>query len=276
METVSVVFIKKIRSTQSTWMYLTDLGNGTFTAPYGDLTLQIGCVVEHIVSFAGFGFTVVSPQLSAATRQDLEELFPELHFMQLTEHSIMTFFDRAVNQTVSRRRANPNTLYLGSDASGGAESNDGSGYVPAAWCWCSDGVNGGYDFGFSGEVNVNVAEIEGVMQAVIANQDSEANRIHIYCDSSNAVDMFNYDIVEGIVPREARKYGLVGLAEETIQVVRNRRVTVEWVRGHRQHRLNMIADSISRHARKKFSAGYQAEDFVRETDALYSIFNRDR
>jgi ribonuclease HI len=189
--------------------------------------------------------------------------------MPITEASVSSFFDRAFEQTVPRRRVNQNILYIGSDSSGGHTG------VLAAWAWASDGVTGAYDFGNSGHVNVNVSEFEGIMNAIVANADSTASRIHIYSDSANAVDMFNYDLVEGIIPREARKHGLVGITKEALAVIQNRTVTVEWVKGHRKHRLNMIADSLSRHARKKFMSGHAAEDFVRETDALYSVFNRN-
>jgi ribonuclease HI len=271
----SVVFIRKMRNTRSDWAYLSDHGKGTMTAPDGDLTVQMGTVIEFLVRSTGEDITVISPQMNAQTRDNMLVLFPKAHFMPITESSVNTFFDRAFEQTAPRRRVNQNILYIGSDASGGHLSPDGVTNIPAAWAWCSDGVNGGYDFGDSGLVNVNVSEFEGIMNAVVANADSTARRIHIFSDSANAVDMFNYDLVEGIVPREARKYGLVSMAKATMEVVNSRAVTVEWVKGHRAHRLNNIADSISRHARKRFTAGHVAEDFVRETDALYAVFNRN-
>jgi ribonuclease HI len=112
------------------------------------------------------------------------------------------------------------------------------------------------------------------MQAIISNSETTANRIHIYSDSANAVDMYNYDLVEGIIPREARKHGLVGVAKEAIEVINDRSVTVEWVKGHRQHRLNMIADAISRNARKKFVAGHNADEFAHDIDVTYQMFNQ--
>lgn len=269
MTNPNVVFMRKMRSTRSTWAYMSDHNKGTMTAPDGDLTVQMGTVVEALIRMSGENITVVSPQLNNETRDNMLVLFPTVHFMPITESSVNTFFERAFVQATPRRRVNQNILYIGADASGGHKD------VPAAWAWASDGVTGDYDFGFSGDVNVNVSEFEGIMNAIVANADSSANRIHIYSDSANAVDMFNYDMVEGIIPREARKYGLVGIAKEAMTVIKNRAVTVEWVKGHRQHRLNMIADSISRHARKRFMSGYVAEDFVRETDALYAVFNRN-
>jgi ribonuclease HI len=272
--TSNVIFLRKARSTRSTWDYMSSNDKGQMVVSDGDLAMQMGMVIEKLVAH-GDTVTVVSPQLNSRTREDLAVLFPNMHFMPITETSINGFFERSFSQTVSRRRANQNVKFCASDASGGhidARTNE---MVPAVWAWCSDGVNGSYDFGYSGDVNVNVSEFEGIANAIVANADDPAARIHIFSDSANAVDMFNYDVAEGIIPREARKYGLVGIAKDAMEVMKARPVTVEWVKGHRQHRLNNIADSISRHARVRFMAGFVADDFVRETDALYAVFNRN-
>ena len=269
-----VVFMRKNRRSRSNWAYLVDNKSGVFTAPDGCLTVQIGTIIEHLRTTVNLSenFTIVSPQLNAHFRAELEVLFPEVSFMLINESSLTTFFDRAMAQVPVRRRANQNTLYIGADASAKAAVNSSRTF--SAWAWCSDGINGSYDYGYSGEVNVNVSELEGIMQAIVSNADTSANRIHIYSDSANAVDMFNYDLVENIIPREARKHGLVGLAKETITVIQDRPVTVEWVKGHRQHRLNMIADAISRSARKKFVNGMTSDEFAHEIDVTYQMFNQ--
>lgn len=269
-----VVFMKKNRNSRSNWAYLVNNKSGLFIAPDGCLTVQIGTAVEHMKSMIHTDdkLTIVSPQLNANSRSELEVLFPEVSFMAINENNLSVFFNRVMAQNPSRRKANQNTLYIGSDASAKATIDTNRTY--SAWAWCSDGVNGTYDYGYSGEVSVNVAELEGIMQAIVANADTTASRIHIYSDSMNAVDMFNYDLVENIVPREARKHGLVGLAKETMGAIRERPVTVEWVKGHRQHRLNMIADSISRNARKRFANGLTSEEFSHDIDVLYTIFNQ--
>lgn len=236
----------------------------------------MGIVVETLIELVGEDdFTVVSPQLNSHVKENLNVLFPSIHFMAMTETSISTFFDRAFSQTVTRRRQNNNIRYIGSDASGGHVYEQTNTTIPAAWAWCSDGVNGTYGCGFSGNVNVNVAEFEGIANAIIAHADEPASRIHIYSDSCNAVDMFNYDVTEGVIPREARKHGLVELTKDAMDIARSRKITVEWVKGHRNHRLNMIADGISRLARKRFHSGHKLEDFQRETDALYAMFNQN-
>lgn len=269
----NVALIRKLHRTRSTWAYLVNDNNGLFHAPDGCLTVQIGTVTEHLheeIVGLNENLTIISPQLNRHTMGELNQLFPEVHYMTITESSIGQFFDKAIAQTSLRKKLNPNTLYIGADASAMGFPEP----IHAAWAWCSDGVNGSYNFGDSGAVNVNVAELEGIMQAIISNAEHSANRIHIYSDSANAVDMFNYDMADNIVPREARKHGMVGLAKDTIEIIHDRKVSVEWVKGHRQHRLNMIADSISRLARKKFALGMSAEDFVHETDVMYSVFNQ--
>lgn len=272
-----VVYIRKTRSTRSTWAYLSpNSGRGTIIAPDGDLTVQMAFVVDSLrVELGSSALTIVSPQMNKVTQQEMEVFYDDCTFMPIVEHSVQGFFDRAFTQPVARRRSNQNTKYLASDSSGGHHSNhDKSQFVPASWAWCSDGVDGSYDFGFSGDVNVNVSELEGIMNAVVANADAPVNRLHVFSDSANAVDMFNYDLAEGIVPREARKHGLVPLAKEAMQVAQHRNITVEWVKGHRQHRLNNIADVISRLARKRFASGLTADEFTHEADALYAVFNR--
>lgn len=270
-----VVFMRKKRRTRSNWAYLIENRSGIFTAPDGCLTVQIGTLIDHLrnsIHNLEETFTIVSPQLNAHFRAELEILFPDVRFMLINESSLTTFFDRTMAQAPVRRRANQNTLYIGADAS--TKVSVDTNQIHSAWAWCSDGINGSYDYGFSGEVNVNVSELEGIMQAIVSNADTTANRIHIYSDSANAVDMFNYDLVENIIPREARKHGLVGLAKDTIDVISNRAVTVEWVKGHRQHRLNMIADAISRNARKKFVNGFTAAEFAHDIDVTYQMFNQ--
>lgn len=272
--TSQVVFMRKTRNSRSSWVYLLNNKTGTFTAPDGCITVQIGTVLEHLIDTMTFdkAVTIVSPQLNTLTRGELEELYPEVNFMVLNETTLFTFFDRAMTQSAIRRRANQNTLYIGADAS--SKILLGTKRTFSAWAWASDGVNGSYDYGYSGEVNVNVSELEGIMQAIVSNAETTANRIHIYSDSMSAVDMFNYDLVENIIPREARKYGLVGLAKETMSVIQDRPVTVEWVKGHRRHRLNMLADSISRNARKKFMNGQIDDDFGKDMDIIYQMFNQ--
>lgn len=273
--TSQVVFMRKTRSSRSDWTYVVNNQTGNFTAPDVNLTIQIGTVVEHLLNILEFeDFTVVSPQVSIHYRDELEILYPDVKFIALKGQPIIEFFDRAMAmaQTQNRRRPNQNILYIGADAS--AKENVATGQTHSAWAWASGGVDGGYDYGYSGEVNVNVSELEGIMQAIIANADSPANRIHIYSDSANAVDMFNYDLIENIVPREARKHGMVGLAKQTIDIIQSRPVTVEWVKGHRQHRLNMIADSMSRIARKRFVNGASSDEFSHEINALYTVFSQ--
>jgi ribonuclease HI len=282
---MNVVFIRKMRNTRSTWAYLSDHAKGTFEAPDGELYIQMGTVVDEVIRHNGEDITVVSPQMNADLREKMEALFPDSHFMPINEASVNTFFERAFTNDAPRKRTNPNILHISSDASGGHSSTMRSNgtivqsAVSAAWCWASDGPDGRYEFGNSGMVNINVSEYEGIVNAIVSNVDAEANRVHIYSDSANAVDMVTMDLFQGIIPREARKYGLVGISEKAMEAInirkaRGQSVTVEWVKGHRAHRLNMIADSISRLARKKFMSGYRAESFIRETDAMYAVFNR--
>jgi len=277
---MNIVFVRKLRNTRSTWEYISDQGKGTVEAPDDSLLIQMGTVIDAVVKLNGENITVISPQMGADFLDNMVILFPNTLFLTVNESSIHALFDRAFTNDVRRRRVNQNILFAGCDASGGHTiKKQGSkviqSAVSAAWCWATDGPNGSYGFGNSGMVNVNVAEYEGIMNCIVANRDAEAARIHIYSDSANAVDMFNYDLTQGIIPREARKYGLESISREVMEIINDRKVTVQWVKGHRAHRLNMIADAISRHARKKYMSGFRDESFIQETDAMYAVFNRN-
>lgn len=271
-----VVFLQKTRNSRSEWVFLVDNKSGSFAAPDGCLTIQIGSVVEYLLKVVKIqpSATLISPQLNSHCRDELLVLFPSMRFMIIRERSIERFFARAMEQVPTQtRRRNQNVLYIGTDASSNVPKHDID-QTHAAWAWCVAGPKGSYDFGYAGAVDNNVAELQGIMQAIISNTETTANRIHIYSDSSTAIDMFNYDLKEGIIPREARKYGLVSVAQETIAVMKEIPISVEWVKGHRRHRLNMIADSISRTARVRFAAGHHEDEVAREIDILYKVFNQ--
>jgi len=262
----TVVLLAKARRTRATWNYVVGSDHGTLTGKDEDLLAQMAKIVDMFVSlYEGEQIAVVSPQLVTYVRRGLQEKFPEIPFIPLTS-DLYGLFDRAFNQPSQRRRDNTNTLYVCSDASGGHMG------IPAAWAWCSSGVNSDYGIGFSGRVNTNVAELEGLMSAIIAHEAHPASRVHVYSDSSNAVDDVA-SLAKGIMPKSAILHGLTDLGEQTAEVMARRKVSVEWVRGHRQHRLNSMADSMSRFARHQFTQGKTLDQFTQETDALHAILD---
>lgn len=268
-----VLLIKKVRYTRNRWTWMQKDMFGDVSAPEGDLETQLGTIFEDLqnVGVVTSGASVLSPQLGHKYLNDfMVEMFPEDFFFGVNEHALNIYFDRALSLrgNLYRNSQRQSTLFIASDAS--SDNIKGQGH--ACWAWATENGENGYNFGYSGEQDINTTEFEGILNAIVDNRNTPHDRIHIYSDSANSVEIVNFDLVNGIIPREARKYGFVPLAQEAYEIMQERDVKVQWVRGHKNHRLNNAADVISRTVRKRYTAGYSRNEFEREVRAIHRVF----
>lgn len=263
----TLVLLKKksIRGTsKSRWTFILD-GMEFETICDGDLHNQLNDAVDAIkgISDAEDNLLVASPLLLPDVTELIQELHPNVQFVRVCGPVLGDTFKRAYGMP-NTRRGSGKTLFICSDAS------SRSGF--STWAWCVFAAPGSYDMGVCAMDDTNVAELEGVLRGLIANKGTDYENIHLYSDSKNAVEFFDTVIVNGGTLPLLAAAELDDVIEEAREIVRGKTVTIEWVRGHRAHRMNQAADQISRVARQAVVRGEDIETIRPETDAMFAVF----
>jgi ribonuclease HI len=264
-----VVLLQKVRTSKTDWVYIIGNEKHLFVSS-GTILEQFYAAVEDIQSKNAEEneLVIISPSLISMIEDDIREFFPEILFIKFDQSALSGVFLKRFNIESLRKTYSGRTLYVGSDASGGHHKS------VAAWAWCSGGFGGSYGMGICGFRDNNIAEFEGILRAIVENRETHFDRIHIYSDSQRALEYFERVVEnEGYLPFVAGSY-LEDLIEEAREVLGEKIVTLEWVRGHRTHRLNTTADCISRHARMSAQTGKNLRTVNLEADAMFSLFNK--
>jgi ribonuclease HI len=266
-----IVLIQKVRGSVDSWAYLVDKKLTNLTATNPMIAEQFYDVLEHIKLHevpAGEEFIVVSPSLISMIEVDIRALFPEVTFIKLGDANLSRAFHDAFAVPSYQKKAHKTTLFIGSDASGGHRG------TVCAWAWVTAGAEANYSMGICEFRDINISEFEGMLRAVIENQETKHARIHVYSDSTSAVDLFNRAIKDGETLDVTRGNYLTDLIAEVRKVSMVKNISVGWVRGHRKHRLNQAADCISRHARLSVQGGKSIRQMQSEADAMFEMFRR--
>lgn len=269
MVTNSVVLLQKIRQTNASWVYVYNNqkyvvhSDGDIFNQFLDAMIDIQSNVEE-----GTRLVVISPTFIKRIEATMRDLFPEVTFITFDGANMRSIFRRAFHDAMKPRTSVNRVLYIGADASGGHHDS------LSAWAWCSSGVDGSYGMGVCMFKNNNYSEFEGILRGIVENRESPYARLHVYSDSKNAIDFFTQTVVDGEMMDSLKDTYLVELIEEAREVCAEKKVTIEWVRGHRSHRLNQTADYISRLARKGAQSGRNLRTIQIEADALFEMFNR--
>lgn len=250
----TTVMLHKERANYA-WSYIIDHKYYVAVTPRGSLLEQMVHVLTEIQdTFDLFGkeVTVVSTTLLRSVLYDLTLSFPSMRFVPVADSEVARVFRNVMNRAgedkglVRRKTRNSNTLYICSDASKSASHN------MCGWAWFST-VEGssGYGFGVSEHRSTVSAELEGILHAIIDNSGVKQKNLHIYCDSQRSVEWAQALLSKRLTTTKigAASGRLLALVHEARKVVEVKNVTVEWVRGHRSHRLNVAADYLSREAR---------------------------
>ena len=252
------------------WRYLVDNQQITCFAAgeIADQLLEVLDEIQIIHSAPNTKLVVVTQSMPFLIENDIREMFPEILFLKLSESNLREAFKDAFAVPSYQRKVNKGTLFIGADASGGHEG------TISAWAWVTSGVHATYSSGVCEFNNMNISEFEGILRGLIANKHTDHSRIHIYSDSQVALEMWERTIVGTTDFSFLANSSIAPLITEAREVVRNRKVTVEWVRGHRSHRLNQAADCLSRHTRRAVQSGQSMKAVKNEADAMFSMFRR--
>jgi len=264
-----VVLLRKIRASREDWAFMVDRTRTVFTTGGGPMVEQFIDVMEEIMErYAANGerIVIISPSLVPSILREMDELYPSVKFMKLADSAQLNAFMRAFTADAPMKRGQGKTLFIGSDASGGHHK------TISAWAWATSGPEATYSMGICEFRDINISEFEGILRAIIENQDADYERFHVYSDSQRAIDYFERGVVgDDVLPFTEDNY-LAELIDSAREVMLRKNVRVEWVRGHRGHRLNTAADIISRHARKSAQSGKSIRMMQREADAMFSLF----
>lgn len=198
---------------------------------------------QHIIVCSSMLVKDIVPSLSLA--------FPLVTFVPVIDSGVLNVFQKVMTSAFEDRQRNPSragsTLYVCSDASYGAAAG------LAGWAWVANvaGV-ADYNFGVSEQSSIVHAELEGILHAIVDNGKQKFSTIHVYCDSQRSVEWAEA-IINGKRLREhlfkTMNKRIQVLAMNAREVAQNKRVRLEWVRGHKSQRLNVGADFLSREAR---------------------------
>jgi ribonuclease HI len=262
----TVVLLQKVRRDPKEWIYIVNHQTYRFTAS-GTLPTFIMEVLHEIRFHHGDKdktITIVSPALISVIAEDVRVLFPDMVFMPLNQIKIIQSFMNAFDEAGSVQDEG-DTLYIGSDASGSPQN------TLSAWAWAT---KDSYSIGVCEFRDNNISELEGILRAIVENRDASAPHLHVDSDSSNAIKVFERIVVgDGSIPLMKNSY-LGPLVKKTKQVMKEKTVTVSWVKGHADHHLNTAADHLSRHARKSAQQGRNLKAVQLEADAMFAMFAR--
>jgi ribonuclease HI len=269
MTTTRVVLLRKIRSSREDWAYIVDRTQYVSHTNGGPMPEQFIDVMEEIrAEHAANGekLVVISPSLVASIEEEKDELYPDVKFMKLADSAQLAAFMKVFTNPTPNKRGQGKTLFIGSDASGGHHE------TISAWAWATSGNDANYSMGICEFRDINISEFEGILRAIIENQDADYEKLHVYSDSQRAIDYFERAIEKDESLTFTSDNYLAELVDEVREIVVQKSVRVEWVRGHRGHRLNTAADVISRHARKSAQSGKSIRTMQREADAMFELF----
>lgn len=264
-----MVLLRKIRRERNTWEYVVNNEHYIYQTE-GELFEQFVYVVEDILTQVteDANLVIISPTFLVMIEEQVKEFFPDILFLRLNDAAGRQAFERAFNGRAVHRRSQTHTFFIGADGSGGHAN------TISAWAWVANGEHGDYGMGICEFKDNNLSEFEGILRGIIDNKDVPYNRIHVYSDSSNAIQYYRAMVERNEPVAIITGTYLEELVDEVKMIASGKRITVSWVRGHRQHRLNMAADIISRHARMSVQKGMNVREMVREADALFALFNK--
>lgn len=246
----ATVFLRKDKENYK-WSYLIDMTHYSVysTGNMLEQLVDVITVIRDTHDFHGSEITICSTAFMRALFEDLKLIFPHMNLIAITDNDLSKLFTKIMsNAATSTYRKRNRRLFVCSDASK-SPSVDLCG-----WAWFSSDNSGAqnYNFGVGKENSTVTAEFEGILHAIIDNADKGYNTIHVYCDSMQSVECAQKAILslKRVMPLFAKtNKRLAKLIEEAYFVSLTTNIRIEWVRGHKSHRLNMGADYLSRRAR---------------------------
>lgn len=234
------------------WSFLINHQKYTITTPKSALLEQMVYVItdlKDLFNLHGEAFTICSPSLIRNVLYDLTLIFPTVNFVPLADHGVNKVFKRVLNHAGKPRKNNPvkGTVFICSDASKASNT------TLCGWAWYSTaGGDSGFDFGVTEHRSIVHAELEGILRAIVSNRNNNFTTLHVSCDSKQSVDWANDLLFSRIV----KDYMITPLTPtmktlylQARQVAKEKAVRLQWVKGHKNHRLNTAADYLSREAR---------------------------
>lgn len=241
------------------WGYLIGHEYRALTVERGSLLEQFISIIDQIRDAHDFHdehFILCSSVLVREVVPHLTSIFPLVTFVPIRDTGVMQVFRRVMEYANASRPTRgsraKNTLYVCSDASYGQTAG------LSGWAWVSN--HGGvpdYNFGVSEQSSIVHAELEGILHAIVENRKKKVSTIHVYCDSQSSVAWAD-EILHGsfkkldAVTRSLSKR-TQALALQAREIATEKNIRIEWVRGHKAHRLNVGADYLSREARRAAS-----------------------
>jgi ribonuclease HI len=214
--------------------------------------------------------TVFSTAFIKRFHSDMKKIFPAMSLIAVVDTDLIRLFRKImVTDTVRGSKKNNKTLFVCSDASRSPLVNI------CGWAWFSSDNSGStnYSFGVSEEHSIVTAEFEGIMHAIVDNASKDFTTLHIYCDSKHSVDVALEYLKSKTIPNFAiNDKRMRKLMEEVYVISKQKNVRIEWVRGHKSHRLNMGADYLSRKARQASERYSKLTKTDAEVNAVMRLF----
>lgn len=266
-----VVLLTKERGTRE-WSYLID-STRYYVATDGNLleqTVGVITALRETHNLYNANVSICSTYFVESIFYDLTLIFPTMKLIPIVDADIARIFKKVVarSTTAGTRTKQGDTLFVCSDASKGAKGN------LCGWAWFSSAAGQkSYNFGVSEQHSIVEAEFEGILHAIIDNGNTSHNTIHVYCDSQRSVE-FAQALLAGKLKsiKSATSKRIMALADAAVEVAVRKNVKVQWVRGHRSHRLNVGADYLSRQARFASERQGRLDPQDREIRAVMSLF----
>jgi ribonuclease HI len=243
-----VVFLKKSKESYK-WFYLVDTTHYVITSS-GNMLEQLVDVITRIRAehkLQDERFTIFSTAFLKTVFDDLRLSFPNINLVAVTEPDLAKLFNKIMRaEPLPAQKKKGKTLFICSDASKSPHVDI------CGWAWFSSDKTGAtnFNFGVGKQYSIVTAEFEGILHAIIDNGDKDYSTLHIYCDSLRSVEHVQAIARKKFIPAlAAEDRRLIRLIDEAYEIMQVKNVRVEWVRGHKNHRLNMGADYLSRKAR---------------------------
>lgn len=270
----NVILLNKERDNFN-WSYVFE-GKRYAYASQGPLLIQAVDVITHIRDthdlFEREDIAICSTSFVKTVFYDLALSFPMMRLVPVVDADIIKIFNKTLADPSSMIESNvkrSNTLFICSDASKGNRTE------LAGWAWFASGSGRKkvYNFGVTENRSIVEVEFEGILRAISDNADTDADTIHVYCDSKRSVE-FAQAVLDGRYYKLDKVTGtrLARLIRDAEKVIAEKDVRVQWVKGHRNHRLNMGADFLAKKARYASESGRKLHRTDGEVAAVMNLF----
>lgn len=195
---------------------------------------------------------VIENQLNDVLRHMLNEMYPNLVFVKTPSVSAKEALSQTFNPSFTKSSKtkmvidkNEQAQYVATDASGGDDQPN------SYWGWSTDSdAELEYNAGRSVLSNSIHVELESILRAGIASQNSEKETIIIQSDSTTSIKALSLALRQNRIPKNIDEPELVNLMHSFTETLGRKNIQIQYVPAHSNYLPNERIDTLLTHMKK--------------------------